>query len=261
MVLSDVTGYLFQFFTLFSALYLQDEEDFGHLDDDLDSFMNSNDTSAASWNLFNGPSASGYAPVGNGSGRQSPGNASNATGLGNCASCCKSCMRMWRIYFTNACCGVCCGGNNSNTPGGEGSTGQQSVSGSTNTSARSVSTVGHKKNLNMVSAFTHILGDTLRTLSMLVAAVVASVTGIDGDICDAWAALVVSLTIIVLCVSLVIDVTAAACTLYKEEYGEGTASGGGRAGAGARRRRAGAGRGSYSRVNDIDCDDLPDVEV
>ena len=41
-----------------------------------------------------------------------------------------------------------------------------------------------KKNINMMSAFTHILGDTLRTVAVFLAALVSSLTGIDGDKCD-----------------------------------------------------------------------------
>ena len=50
----------------------------------------------------------------------------------------------------------------------------------------------------MISAWTHVGGDTLRTLAVFAAALVSSVTGIDGDICDAWAAIVSGLTIVVL---------------------------------------------------------------
>ena len=48
-----------------------------------------------------------------------------------------------------------------------------------------------KKNLNMMSAFTHVGGDTIRTLSVLTAATVSLLSGVDGDICDAWAAIAV----------------------------------------------------------------------
>ena len=34
------------------------------------------------------------------------------------------------------------------------------------------------------------VGDTLRTVAVFAAAFISSVTGIDGDICDAWAAIV-----------------------------------------------------------------------
>lgn len=68
-------------------------------------------------------------------------------------------------------------------------------------------------NLNMMSAFTHIVGDTLRTVAIFLAALVSSVTRIDGDVCDAWAALVVSLSVLVLCGSLFVSIGAAARSL------------------------------------------------
>lgn len=52
-----------------------------------------------------------------------------------------------------------------------------------------------KKNLNMISAFTHVGCDTMRTLSVFVAAIIASTTNVTGTLCDAYAALVVSVTI------------------------------------------------------------------
>lgn len=52
-----------------------------------------------------------------------------------------------------------------------------------------------RHNLNMLSAFTHVGSDTLRTLSVFVAAMIATFTGVSGNLCDAWAAVVVSLTI------------------------------------------------------------------
>lgn len=55
------------------------------------------------------------------------------------------------------------------------------------------------KNLNMISAFTHVGGDTMRTFAVFFAALISSVTSASGSICDAWAAVVVSGTII-LCV-------------------------------------------------------------
>lgn len=60
--------------------------------------------------------------------------------------------------------------------------------------------------LNMMSAFTHIVGDTLRTVAIFLAALVSSVTRIDGDVCDAWAALVVSVSVLALCGSLFISI-------------------------------------------------------
>jgi hypothetical protein len=47
-------------------------------------------------------------------------------------------------------------------------------------------------NLNMMSALTHVLIDTLRSLAVMVAAFMASVLHMDGDKADAYAAFVCS---------------------------------------------------------------------
>jgi Co/Zn/Cd efflux system component len=51
-------------------------------------------------------------------------------------------------------------------------------------------------NVNMMSAFTHISGDTLRTLATLIAAGISYHFHYDPGLCDAWAAIIVSATII-----------------------------------------------------------------
>jgi Co/Zn/Cd efflux system component len=58
-------------------------------------------------------------------------------------------------------------------------------------------------NLNMWSAFAHISGDTVRTLSVLTAAIISTTTGFDSALCDAWAAIICSLTIIVIAAVLI----------------------------------------------------------
>lgn len=66
------------------------------------------------------------------------------------------------------------------------------------TPSRSMSMTAVRKirnNLNMLSALTHVGSDTMRTLSVFIAAVIASSTGYSGNLCDAWAAVVVSITI------------------------------------------------------------------
>jgi Co/Zn/Cd efflux system component len=73
-----------------------------------------------------------------------------------------------------------------------------------------LSEANSKKNLNMISAFTHVGGDTIRTISMLTAATVSSSAHVDADICDAWAAVVVSVTIMALLIPLAIDIGIAA---------------------------------------------------
>lgn len=70
---------------------------------------------------------------------------------------------------------------------------------------------GHSnKNLNMMSAFVHILGDTLRTFAVFGAALVSSLTGIDGDICDAWAAIIVAISTLTICLPLIFEIIHAA---------------------------------------------------
>ena len=63
-----------------------------------------------------------------------------------------------------------------------------------------------KKNLNMVSACTHLSADTLRTLSIFAAAVVNTATGARGDLCDAWACIVVTATIVVMVYPLINEI-------------------------------------------------------
>jgi hypothetical protein len=59
------------------------------------------------------------------------------------------------------------------------------------------------KNLNMISAFTHVGGDTLRSFTVLLAAMVSSTFDIDPTLTDAVAAIVVSVTIVVAVIPLV----------------------------------------------------------
>ena len=61
-------------------------------------------------------------------------------------------------------------------------------------------------NLNMMSAFTHLSGDTLRTSSVLVGALVSTFGGISSQICDAWAAIAVTITIIFIAVPLAYEI-------------------------------------------------------
>lgn len=75
----------------------------------------------------------------------------------------------------------------------------------------------HKSNLNMLSAFSHLLGDTFRTLSTFIAALVSTWTGIDGDICDAWSAIAVSITIVIMCALLLWEIKDAAIEIWEED--------------------------------------------
>ena len=50
-------------------------------------------------------------------------------------------------------------------------------------------------NLNMISALTHVGSDTLRTTSVFVAAIISEVGHFNAGTCDAWAAVVITITI------------------------------------------------------------------
>jgi Co/Zn/Cd efflux system component len=87
------------------------------------------------------------------------------------------------------------------------------VSGSTK--ALNVESKG-KVNLNMLSAFTHLNSDTLRTLSVFVAALVATIAGVPGVTVDAWAAVVVAFTILVMVMPLMREIYKSALHLRME---------------------------------------------
>jgi Co/Zn/Cd efflux system component len=67
----------------------------------------------------------------------------------------------------------------------------------------------HETNVNMMSAFTHVSGDTLRTIATFAAAGVSSFFHIDPSICDAWAAIIVSATIVISALPLVYSISRA----------------------------------------------------
>lgn len=69
-----------------------------------------------------------------------------------------------------------------------------------------------KRNLNMISAFTHVWCDTLRTMSVFVAAIVATTTTIPSTLCDAWASIVVSITIFLCIIPLLREIYLAVCS-------------------------------------------------
>ena len=69
----------------------------------------------------------------------------------------------------------------------------------------SVST-GSKANLNMISAFTHLTGDSMRTSSVIVAALISTIMKIPSNICDAWAAIVCTITISFMVIPLVWEI-------------------------------------------------------
>lgn len=61
-------------------------------------------------------------------------------------------------------------------------------------------------NLNMISAFTHLTGDSLRTFSVIIAALISLVAKIPSNICDAWAAIVVTITICFMAIPLLREI-------------------------------------------------------
>jgi Co/Zn/Cd efflux system component len=73
--------------------------------------------------------------------------------------------------------------------------------------------IGKTTNLNMMSAFTHLSGDSLRTASVLVGAMVSTFAGIPSQICDAWAALAVTISIIFIIVPVAYEIVKA-CRKY-----------------------------------------------
>lgn len=72
------------------------------------------------------------------------------------------------------------------------------------------------KNLNMISAFTHVGGDTMRTISVFVAAAVATAGSIPGYLCDAWAAVFVSITIVLMVIPLLMEIHGAYKRIYEK---------------------------------------------
>ena len=72
-------------------------------------------------------------------------------------------------------------------------------------------------NLNMISAFTHVGGDTLRTIAVFIAAVVSATSNIAGSLTDAWAAVIVSITIVACVVPLAREIYGKANMLLAEE--------------------------------------------
>lgn len=59
-------------------------------------------------------------------------------------------------------------------------------------------TITRKLNLNMLSALTHVGGDTLRSISVLIAAIIASISSspyLTSTRCDAWAAIIVTILV------------------------------------------------------------------
>lgn len=73
-----------------------------------------------------------------------------------------------------------------------------------------------KKNFNMISAFTHVGGDTIRTFTVFIAAFISSFTNIDTDVADSWAAIVCSISIICLVIPLILEIRLEAKSFYSD---------------------------------------------
>lgn len=75
-----------------------------------------------------------------------------------------------------------------------------------NTEVNSTPKAKKRVNLNMISAFTHLTGDSMRSISVFIAALVSTFSGVQSQICDAWAAVVVTVTIVLMVVPLIREI-------------------------------------------------------
>lgn len=73
-----------------------------------------------------------------------------------------------------------------------------------------------KVNLNMMSAFTHLSADSMRTAAVIVAAMTSSFGNYPSQICDAYAALVITVIIVVMTIPLIREIYKAYSKLMKE---------------------------------------------
>lgn len=64
-------------------------------------------------------------------------------------------------------------------------------------------------NINMFSALTHVSCDALRTTAIFIAAITSTTSGEKSSLCDAWAAIIVSITIVFAMIPLALEVYAA----------------------------------------------------
>lgn len=165
---------------------LDDDEEFGHLDEDLDDVFLPRGTNSS---LGSGSNKNGSSFGGSSS------NSGNNTNYNS------------REKTTSGMRGMRTGSGNSNSSNS--SSGVSTGADSNNVANRP----GYKKNLNMLSAFVHVGGDTIRTLSVIIGAAVSTIFHVDADICDAWAAIVVSVTIVFMVVPLIRDIITSACSL------------------------------------------------
>lgn len=92
----------------------------------------------------------------------------------------------------------------------------ESCSVSVATTATAASKAPSNTNLNMASALTHVGGDSLRTASVFFAATVASLTDYKASLCDAWAAIIVTVTILFIVGPLLREIGSAYTRLNEE---------------------------------------------
>ena len=62
--------------------------------------------------------------------------------------------------------------------------------------------------INMASALTHVGGDSMRTLAVFVSAVITS-CGVNGTLCDAWATVAVTVSIVAMVIPLMKEINLA----------------------------------------------------
>ena len=73
-----------------------------------------------------------------------------------------------------------------------------------------------KVNLNMMSAFTHLSADSMRTAAVIIAAMISSFGNYPSQICDAYAALVITVMIVIMTIPLIREIYKAHSKLMEE---------------------------------------------
>lgn len=195
--------------SLDTSIHFDEEDEFGHLDDDFDLItrrVNSDSNGGVCCSNFTNLWASFFSMP------------TRRSTISECNVCCCITSQYFRCFSSSI-----SHGNSSPDEATQGmymqvATNSHSKNNNCTTDSDTINSPTEKpKNLNMMSAFIHIIGDTLRTVAMFFAAAVASITGIDGDICDAYSALIVAITIFILCAVLIHDIWCAALVIYNDE--------------------------------------------
>lgn len=75
-----------------------------------------------------------------------------------------------------------------------------------------------KINVNMLGVFLHIFADTLRTLAIFIAAIVSSITNIPTVVTDAYAAIIVAFSIILVAIPLLNEIILQLIIYIDEEW-------------------------------------------